>query len=104
MPGTTCRSASTTASAPTTPSLTLFFPSSSTKGRLEEATVPLVPPTLDDRTFDDLYAEARLRAARYNSGWTDFNESDPGVTLLQLFAWLTEQMLYRLNQVPERNY
>jgi predicted phage baseplate assembly protein len=66
--------------------------------------VPLVPPTLDDRTFDDLYAEARLRAARYNSGWTDFNESDPGVTLLQLFAWLTEQMLYRLNQVPERNY
>jgi predicted phage baseplate assembly protein len=66
--------------------------------------VPLTPPLLDDRKFDDLFQEARLRVARYNSTWTDFNESDPGITLLQLFAWLTEMMLYRMNQVPERNY
>jgi hypothetical protein len=66
--------------------------------------VPLEPPILDDRTFDDLKLEAQLRAARYNSAWTDFNESDPGVTLVELFAWLTEMMLYRMNQVPDLNY
>jgi predicted phage baseplate assembly protein len=66
--------------------------------------VPLTAPILDDRTFEDIFAEARLRIPRYNPDWTDFNESDPGITLLQLFAWLTEMMLYRLNQVPERNY
>jgi predicted phage baseplate assembly protein len=66
--------------------------------------VPLTPPLLDDRTFDDLFQEARLRIARYTSAWTDFNDSDPGITLVQLFAWLTEMMLYRMNQVPELNY
>lgn len=49
-------------------------------------------------------AEARLRIARYNRDWTDFNESDPGITLVQLFAWLTELMLYQFNQIPDRNY
>jgi len=66
--------------------------------------VPLKAPELDDRSFDDLMREALLRVPRYTPEWTDFNDSDPGVTLLQLFAWLTETTLYRLNQVPERNY
>lgn len=64
----------------------------------------LVPPNLDDRTFDDLFAEARARIPRYTPEWTNFNESDPGTTLLQLFAWMTETLLYRVNQVPELNY
>ena len=33
--------------------------------------------------------------------WTDNNESDPGVALLELFAWLTEELLKRANQIPE---
>ncbi len=66
--------------------------------------MPLVPPQLDDRTFDDLFAEARARIPRYTPEWTNHNESDPGITLLQLFAWLTETLLYRVNQVPELNY
>ncbi len=66
--------------------------------------MPLTPPNLDIRKFDDLKREALLRIPRYNPEWTDFNESDPGVTLLELFAWLTEMMFYRLNQVPELNY
>lgn len=61
-------------------------------------------PKLDDRTFEQLFREARLRIPRYAPEWTDFNESDPGITLLQLGAWLTESILYRLNRVPERNY
>lgn len=61
-------------------------------------------PNLDDRTFDQIFEALRLRIPQYTPEWTDFNESDPGVTLLQLFAWLTEQINYRLNRVPERNY
>ena len=66
--------------------------------------MPLEPPQLDDRRFDDLLAEAKLRLRQYCPEWTDYNDSDPGIALVQLFAWLTELMLYRINQVPERNY
>lgn len=66
--------------------------------------MPLEPPHLDDRRFDDLLAEAKLRLRQYCPEWTDFNDSDPGIAMVQLFAWLTELMLYRINQVPERNY
>lgn len=66
--------------------------------------MPLQPPELDDRKFDALVAGAKALIPRYAPEWTDFNESDPGITLLELFAWMTEIILYRLNQVPERNY
>lgn len=66
--------------------------------------MPLEAPKLDVRTFEEIYREARLRVPRYTPDWTDFNESDPGVALLQLSAWLTESMLYQMNRVPERNY
>ena len=59
---------------------------------------------LDDRNFEDLVAECILRIPRYCPEWTDFNPSDPGITLIELFAWLTDQMLMRFNQVPRRNY
>jgi predicted phage baseplate assembly protein len=66
--------------------------------------MPLEPPNLDDRTFADLFAEARSLIPRYAPEWTNHNDSDPGITLLQLFSWLTEQTVYRLNRVPDRNY
>src|SRR5262249_10206450 len=66
--------------------------------------MPLQALNLDDRTFEDIYREARLRIPRYAPGWTDYNDSDPGIALLQLFAWLTELMIYRLNRVPEASY
>ncbi len=59
---------------------------------------------LDDRTFDDLVQECMLRIPRYCPEWTNHNPGDPGMTLLELFAWLTDQMLMRFNQVPRRNY
>src|SRR4051812_7113970 len=64
----------------------------------------IATPTLDDRSFEQLYDEARSLIPRYTPEWTDHNEVDPGATMLQLHAWFTEQLLYRLNQVPERNY
>lgn len=61
-------------------------------------------PVIDDRTFDDIVAEARSRIPRYTPEWTDTNASDPGFTLVELFAWLTEMQLYRLGKVPALNY
>jgi hypothetical protein len=66
--------------------------------------MPLEAPNLDTRTYDDIVAEATALIPRYTPEWTDHNESDPGITLVQLFAWMTESLLYQLNQVPERHY
>src|SRR3979411_3022476 len=61
-------------------------------------------PNLDDRRFQDLVDDAkRLVQQRFRDG-TDHNVSDPGVTLIETFAWMTDQVLYRLNGVPEKNF
>lgn len=61
----------------------------------------LPKPKLDDRTFQQLVDEAKKRIPHYTKEWTDHNVSDPGVTLIELFAFMTETILYRLNQVPD---
>jgi predicted phage baseplate assembly protein len=66
--------------------------------------MPLLAPVLDDRNFAQIVAEAKTLIPRYTPEWTDFNESDPGITLLQLFGWMTDMLLYRVNRVPDRNY
>ncbi len=64
----------------------------------------LIPPNLDDRSFSQLVDEARQRAAQICPEWTDWSPSDPGATLVDLFAYLTETMIYRLNRLPEKAY
>lgn len=66
--------------------------------------MPLTAPPLDNRQFADIVAEAKTLIPRYAPEWTNFNESDPGITLVELFAWMTEILVYRLNQVPDHNY
>ena len=61
-------------------------------------------PNLDDRTFQDIVNEARRRIPLYCPEWTDHNLSDPGITLIELFAWMTEMIIYRMNKVPDKNY
>ncbi len=61
-------------------------------------------PRLDDRGFDDLVAEARQRISLYTPEWTDHNLSDPGITLIELFAWMTDIALYRMNRVPDKHF
>ncbi len=66
---------------------------------------PSLPiPNLDDRRFDDLMKEAATLIPIYDREWTNHNPSDPGITLLELFAWLSEMLIYRINKVPEENY
>ena len=64
----------------------------------------LPSPKLDDRTFDELRQEAIEKIPALCPSWTDFNPSDPGITLLELMAWMCETVLYRLNRVPDKNY
>lgn len=61
-------------------------------------------PKLDDRTFQDLVNETKKLIPRYCPEWTDHNVSDPGVTMIELFAYMVDLLLYRINRVPERNY
>jgi predicted phage baseplate assembly protein len=66
--------------------------------------MPITSPQLDDLTYDRTVEELLRRIPVYAPQWTDYNDSDPGVTLIQLFAYLAEQVGYRLNLVPEKNY
>src|SRR3984957_563033 len=61
-------------------------------------------PNLDDRRFQDLVDDAKRLVQRRCPEWTDHNVSDPGTTLIETFAYMTDQLLYRLNRVPDRNY
>lgn len=64
----------------------------------------LPAPNLDDRRFQDLVDDAKRMVMRRCPEWTDHNVSDPGVTLIETFAFMTDQLLFRLNRVPDRLY
>ncbi len=65
------------------------------RGRLE-------PPNLDDRTWQQIVDQARALIPTYAPQWTDHNPSDPGIALIELFAFLVEGLIYRLNRVPDK--
>jgi hypothetical protein len=66
--------------------------------------MPLQLPVLDDRNYEQLLEDAKRRIPAHTPEWTNFDvESDPGITLVQLFAFLTDNLLYRANRIPERN-
>ncbi len=64
----------------------------------------LASPNLDDRRFQQLVDEAKRYVQQRCPEWTDHNVSDPGVTLIEVFAQMVDQLVYRLNRVPEKNY
>lgn len=64
----------------------------------------ITAPNLDDRTFQDLVDDAKRYVQTRCPQWSDHNVSDPGVTLIETFAMMTDQMIYRLNRVPDRLY
>jgi hypothetical protein len=65
--------------------------------------MPLNLPNLDDRRYEDLVDEARAMIPGLAPEWTDHNPSDPGITLIELFAYLTEMLIYRLNRITDEN-
>jgi hypothetical protein len=63
----------------------------------------LPEPVFDSRTYREILNEAVRRIPVHNPEWNNHSDSDPGVTLLQLFAFMTESLLYRANRIPTRN-
>ncbi len=64
--------------------------------------MPLPIPNLDDRRFTDLVAEAINRSEAHTPEWSNIAPGDPGSALIEMFAWLTETILYRQNLIPQR--
>ena len=64
--------------------------------------MPIRPPRLDDRSYEDLVEELLARVPAHTPDWRPAETGDPGRTLLELFAWLADTVLYRANLVPER--
>src|SRR6266540_6851862 len=64
--------------------------------------IPGVPTSIDSARLQSLVAELKKAVIAQVPAWTDSNDADPGVTLLELFAWLTENLLYRAHDIPQR--
>ena len=65
--------------------------------------MPIPLPVLDDLSFSQLMDEARTLIIRYAPQWTDHNISDPGIMLLELFAWLSETFMFRADQITDKH-
>jgi len=65
--------------------------------------MPIPLPNLDDRSYADLTEQALRLIPGLDPGWTDHNPSDPGIALVELLAWLTEMLLFQVDQVPPAN-
>lgn len=66
--------------------------------------MPLQLPDLASKTYSDIMDEMLVSIPKYSDTWTNFNPSDPGITLLELFSWIADMTLYRINRVPEDSY
>lgn len=60
-------------------------------------------PDLDDRSYEELVTDARKRIPVYSDTWTDHNASDPGITMLEMLAWVAESNMYQLDRVTDRH-
>src|SRR5579875_1206471 len=97
-----CSSWCTTSSSQLMTSVVSSIRSTGFRGRGES--MRPTTPIIDPRTFQDLVDEAKRRIPQYCPEWTDHNVADPGITLIELFAWMVDLLLYRLNKVPDRDY
>ena len=58
---------------------------------------------LDDKSFRDLVRDAVARIPVYAPQWTNHNRSDPGITLIELLAWIAEMQMYRQKRITDRS-
>jgi hypothetical protein len=54
--------------------------------------------SLDDTNFEQLVELARAMLPEYSPRWTDHNVHDPGITLIELLAWVADQQIYALGR------
>jgi hypothetical protein len=61
----------------------------------------LTVPNLDDLKWRDFVEDGRSSAPAWSPAWTNHNVSDPGITLVELFAYFSEQLVYQLNRISD---
>lgn len=66
--------------------------------------MPIELPDLDNIDYDELVSGAIAALPGYGSDWTDYNPSDPGITVLEMLAWLIEMLVYRTNRIQPQTY
>jgi len=66
--------------------------------------MPLQIPNLDNKTYDELMDEIISSIPKFSENWTNFNPSDPGITILELLSYVAETLLYRINRLPYQTY
>ena len=65
--------------------------------------MPIPEPPFDTRTWREFMDEALRRIPTTTPEWTNPSDADPGVTLVQLFAFMSESVVYRANRIPDRS-
>jgi hypothetical protein len=63
--------------------------------------LPLLLPNLDDLRWKDLVAEGKSLIPSYAEKWTNHNAADPGITLIELFAYISGTLMYQVNRITE---
>ena len=58
---------------------------------------------LDNVGYDRLIQHARSSIPRLMREWTDYNDHDPGITTIQVFAWLTDVLNYYIDATGEEH-
>lgn len=66
--------------------------------------MPITLPDLDTKTYQDIVDEMLASIPNYTDKWTNYNVSDPGITILEMLCWITESTLYRINKIPDASY
>ncbi len=66
--------------------------------------MPLPIPKLFNKSYQNFVDEMIASIPKYSEVWTNYNPSDPGITILELLCWIAETMLYRIDRIPENTY
>ena len=66
--------------------------------------MPITLPDLDTKTYQNIVDEMLASIPNYTDKWTNYNVSDPGITILEMLCWITEATLYRINKIPDASY
>lgn len=57
--------------------------------------------TLDDERFEEIMEKARKMIPGLYPEWTDYNYHDPGITMLEMLAWLKEVQQFHMDQIGQ---
>lgn len=57
--------------------------------------------SVDDQSYDMIVEHARKAIRKYAPYWTDENAHDPGITMIELFAWLKEMLQFYMDQTTD---